>query len=344
VDSYQDYSTALTQLSSGAAVAASGLNVQSDGNGGLRFSSGGAGDVVGPSSSTKYGIPTFSDTTGKILENSPVTITSAGNMSGLNTVSANTLYCNGDLYVSGHSYSHVLQATGTNGVTINNSVGSAVASFGTANTENVTFNGAVNFVGKVSGSAAAFTGPVSAQSIFANGDVSVSGNVSARSIFSNGDLTVSGNSTFRNITATGNVTASAAAFSGVVSANNGLGVSGNADFKNTVNVSGQLKGGLFAYRSFTTLTTASIGDSGVTLVCNASATTTVQLRGQDENLPVGYNVRIRMRRSGIVYVTCQTNDSMVGGNKIATQNRDALFEVESVSGSAHSWFGTGTLT
>jgi cytoskeletal protein CcmA (bactofilin family) len=327
VDSYQDYSTALTQLSSGAAVVTSGLNVQSDGNGGLRFSSGGAGDVVGPSSSTKYGIPTFSDTTGKILENSPVTITSAGNMSGLNTVSANTLYSNGDLYVSGHSYSHVLQATGTNGVTINNSVGSAVASFGTANTENVTFNGAVNFVGKVSGSAAAFTGPVSAQSAFVNGD-----------------LTVSGNSTFRNITATGNVTASAAAFSGPVSANNGLGVSGNADFKNTVNVSGQLKGGLFAYRSFTALTTASIGDSGVTLVCNASATTTVQLRGQDENLPVGFNVRIRMRRSGIVYVTCQTNDSMVGGNKIATQNRDALFEVESVSGSAHSWFGTGTLT
>lgn len=295
IDSYQDYSTAVTRLASAVTSAGSSLNVQTDGSGGFVLAAGGSGDVTGPSSSTKYGIATYKDTTGKIIENSPVTITSAGAASGFvditatgkitgsaaafsDNVSANSIFSNTDITASGAVNARVIKALGSDGITLKDSSGVQIAQMGAGGGDNVTFNGAV---------------------------------------------IISGLATF----------------------NQAVNVSGSASFSRDVAVSGKLTGGLFGYRSINAATTCSLGDSGITITCLASATTTVQLRDQATLYPLGFNVRIRNRHSTLVWVTSQANDSIIGpGNKIATKDRDALFEVISVSGSAHQIYGSGTLT
>jgi hypothetical protein len=384
IDSYQNVSTALSQLASGAATATTAQTVQSDGMGGVTFANGGTGDVLGPSSSTKYAIATFKDTSGKIIENSLVTITSAGNASGfvdinstgkittsalaVTTVSAENAFVNGDLSVSGNgTFKDVtLQRLTASAGSFTGPVSAVdIFSNGKISGSAASFVGAVSAVnifsnGKISGSAAVFTGDVSAVDIYSNGKISGSaasfgGAVSAVNFFSNGKISGSaavftGAVSAVDIFSNGKIAGSAASFSGLVSADNGLTVSGATNLKGLLNVSGNayvsgsFTGGGVAYRTFTAVTTCSIGDFGKVLVCLASTTTTVALRDGTEALPQGYNVRVRMRRSGMVQMIIPAADKIVGGTayQVTAQNKEALFEVESVSGSEHTWWSAGT--
>lgn len=586
IDSYQDYSSALTGLVAQVVTAANNKVVAADGLGGFKFQNAGAGTLIGPSITTQYGLVTYADTSGLRTDNNNVTLSSAGDMSGLNVVSASAIYANvgvfdnlqfqrvnasagnfgtvtvsGDVTVSGQGSFRDITSTGRitasaakftglvsaengiqvsgnstfksivsaenglfvsgnatfkslvsaeNGLTVSgagtfknditvsgdgsfrnitstgNITGSAAAFSGLLAANNgLTVSGAAVFkqsvtvsgdlsvsgdgtfrnlttIGTITASAANFSGPVGAnnglnvsgnaafkQSVTVSGDVGVSGRVTTKDltvtgnitgsaaafsgpvsanngmgvsgaltvngkvttsglnstaivsaengIFVSGgatfkslvsaenglfvsgagtfknDITVSGDGSFRNITSTGNITASAAAFSGLVNANNGLTVSGPGVFKQSVTVSGDLgvsgnanlrnanltgnllvsgnayvsgtfTGGGVGYRVFTAVTTCSIGDFGKVLVCQASTTVTVALRDGSEALPQGYNVRVRMRRSGMVQVIIPANDKIVGGvaYQITAQNKEALFEVESVSASEHVWWSAGT--
>lgn len=59
------------------------LSWQTSGGGG-----GGTGDVVGPSSATDNAIARFDSTTGKLIQNSTVTVSDAGDMAGVNSLSS----------------------------------------------------------------------------------------------------------------------------------------------------------------------------------------------------------------------------------------------------------------
>jgi len=64
------------------------LTLQADGTYAPATVSGGSGDVVGPSSATDNAIARFDATTGKLLQNSAVTIDDSGNVAGVGTLTA----------------------------------------------------------------------------------------------------------------------------------------------------------------------------------------------------------------------------------------------------------------
>jgi len=90
-----DYTKTLT-LGEYAIPLSDGTNgqvLQTDGAGSVSWASagGGSGDVVGPSGATDNALARFDTATGKLLQDSPVTLTDAGNMSGVAALATQTI-------------------------------------------------------------------------------------------------------------------------------------------------------------------------------------------------------------------------------------------------------------
>ena len=99
----------------------SGQFLSTDGSGALSWQTpGGAGDVVGPSSATDNAVARFNLTTGKLIQDSVVTVGDAGAVAGVSSLTiggalsgVTTLGMSGDLTMSGTGQIKV--ATGTTG-------------------------------------------------------------------------------------------------------------------------------------------------------------------------------------------------------------------------------------
>jgi hypothetical protein len=84
----------------------SGQALITDGNGVLSWSTAASGDVYGPASATDNAISRFDGTTGKIIQNSVVTIAdSTGNMAGVGTLSSGAITTTGVLTVPAGTFS-----------------------------------------------------------------------------------------------------------------------------------------------------------------------------------------------------------------------------------------------
>ena len=79
-------------LTKATLTAGTGISV-TNGNGSITIAtSGGGGDVTGPASSTDNAIARFDSTTGKLIQNSGVTIDDSNNVTGINNLSFNSGY------------------------------------------------------------------------------------------------------------------------------------------------------------------------------------------------------------------------------------------------------------
>jgi hypothetical protein len=121
----------------------------------------GAGDVVGPASSTVNAIAKYADITGKLLLNSGITIDGSDVLSGATQINVDNLRLDGNTLSSTNSNGNInltpngsgnvvvdnLQTSGSSGIVFKNSGGTQVADFGPANTTNVSFAGNVNVGG-----------------------------------------------------------------------------------------------------------------------------------------------------------------------------------------------------
>ena len=96
----------------------------------------GAGDVVGPASSTDNAIARFDSTTGRLLQNSVVTVGDTGAVSGVTTLAASTSVT-----------SPIVQATNSAGLALRNSAGTTQISMGGGGGDNVTIAVATNING-----------------------------------------------------------------------------------------------------------------------------------------------------------------------------------------------------
>ena len=94
------------------------------------------GDVVGPASSTDNAIARFDTTTGKLLQNSVVTVGDTGAVSGVTTLSASTSVT-----------TPIVQATNSGGLALRNSAGTTQISMGGGGGDNVSINVATNING-----------------------------------------------------------------------------------------------------------------------------------------------------------------------------------------------------
>jgi hypothetical protein len=87
------------------------------------------GDVVGPTSSTDNAIARFDTTTGKLLQNSVVTIGDTGATTGITTLSASTSLT-----------TPIVQATNSAGLALKNSAGTTQISMGAGGGDNITIS------------------------------------------------------------------------------------------------------------------------------------------------------------------------------------------------------------
>jgi hypothetical protein len=94
------------------------------------------GDVVGPASSTDNAIARFDTTTGKLLQNSVVTVDDTGAVSGVTTLAASTSVT-----------TPIIQATNSAGLALRNSAGTTQISMGGGGGDNVTIAVATNING-----------------------------------------------------------------------------------------------------------------------------------------------------------------------------------------------------
>jgi hypothetical protein len=94
------------------------------------------GDVVGPASSTDNAVARFDSTTGKLLQNSVVTVGDSGAVSGVTTLSASTSVT-----------TPIVQATNSAGLALRNSAGTTQISMGGGGGDNVTIAVATNING-----------------------------------------------------------------------------------------------------------------------------------------------------------------------------------------------------
>ena len=114
-----------------------------DGSGVLSWSTAASGDVYGPASATDNAVARFDGTTGKIIQNSAVTIDDTGNVAGVGTLSASgqltlTNASNYNLYASGAGKNFMQGALGIGAVPASN----IISLFGSNNA-----TGAVNVQG-----------------------------------------------------------------------------------------------------------------------------------------------------------------------------------------------------
>jgi hypothetical protein len=96
----------------------------------------GFGDVTGPASSTDNAIARFDSTTGKLLQNSVVTVGDTGAVAGVTTLAASTSVT-----------TPIVQATNSAGLALKNSAGTAQISMGAGGGDNVTIAVATNING-----------------------------------------------------------------------------------------------------------------------------------------------------------------------------------------------------
>jgi hypothetical protein len=94
------------------------------------------GDVVGPASSTDNAIARFDTTTGKLLQNSVVTVGDTGAVAGVTTLAASTSVT-----------TPIVQATSSAGLALRNSAGTTQISMGGGGGDNVTIAVATNING-----------------------------------------------------------------------------------------------------------------------------------------------------------------------------------------------------
>jgi hypothetical protein len=94
------------------------------------------GDVVGPASATDNAIARFDTTTGKLLQNSVVTIGDTGATTGITTLSASTSVT-----------TPIVQATNSAGLALRNSAGTTQMSMGAGGGDNMSINVSTNLNG-----------------------------------------------------------------------------------------------------------------------------------------------------------------------------------------------------
>lgn len=94
------------------------------------------GDVVGPSSATDNAVARFDSTTGKLLQNSVVTVGDTGAVSGVTTLAASTSVT-----------TPIVQATNSAGLALRNSAGTSQISMGAGGGDNVTIAVSTNLNG-----------------------------------------------------------------------------------------------------------------------------------------------------------------------------------------------------
>ena len=94
------------------------------------------GDVVGPASATDNAIARFDTTTGKLLQNSVVTVGDTGAVSGVTTLSASTSVT-----------TPIVQATNSGGLALKNSGGTTQMSVGAGGGDNMSINVSTNING-----------------------------------------------------------------------------------------------------------------------------------------------------------------------------------------------------
>jgi hypothetical protein len=94
------------------------------------------GDVVGPASATDNAIARFDSTTGKLLQNSVVTVGDTGAVSGVTTLSASTSVT-----------TPIVQATNSGGLALKNSGGTTQMSVGAGGGDNMSINVSTNING-----------------------------------------------------------------------------------------------------------------------------------------------------------------------------------------------------
>jgi len=94
------------------------------------------GDVVGPASATDNAIARFDTTTGKLLQNSVVTVGDTGAVSGVTTLTASTSVT-----------TPIVQASNSGGLALKNSAGTTQISMGGGGGDNVSINVATNING-----------------------------------------------------------------------------------------------------------------------------------------------------------------------------------------------------
>jgi hypothetical protein len=94
------------------------------------------GDVVGPSSATDNAVARYDSTTGKLLQNSVVTVGDTGAVSGVTTLAASTSVT-----------TPIVQATNSAGLALRNSAGTSQISVGAGGGDNVTIAVSTNLNG-----------------------------------------------------------------------------------------------------------------------------------------------------------------------------------------------------
>ena len=94
------------------------------------------GDVVGPSSATDNAVARYDSTTGKLLQNSVVTVGDTGAVAGVTTLAASTSVT-----------TPIVQATNSGGLALKNSAGTTQISMGGGGGDNVTIAVATNING-----------------------------------------------------------------------------------------------------------------------------------------------------------------------------------------------------
>ena len=95
-----------------------------------------AGDVVGPASATDNAIARFDTTTGKLIQNSVVTVDDTGAVTGVTTLAASTSVT-----------TPIVQASNSGGLALKNSAGTTQISMGGGGGDNVSINVATNING-----------------------------------------------------------------------------------------------------------------------------------------------------------------------------------------------------
>ncbi len=185
-----------------------------------------ADDVEGPASSTDEAIARFDGTTGKLLQNSSVTITDAGVVAGATQLNVDNLRVDGNTISSTDTNGNIaldpngtgvvvvddLQTSGSQGIVLRNSSGTQVAGFGPANTTNISLSGNVQMSANsllLTGSIAS-TGSRVTKGWFTDLEVT---NAIAGSITGNAATVTTNANLTGDITSTGNATAIA---SGVI--------------------------------------------------------------------------------------------------------------------------------
>jgi hypothetical protein len=182
-----------------------------------------ADDVEGPASSTDNAIARFDGETGKLLQNSSVTISDTNEVAGASQINVDNLRLDGNTLSSTDTNGNIIldangsgvvvtddiQSSGSSGINLKNSGGTTVISVGSAGTTNVSINGTTQLNANsllLTGSIAS-TGSRVTKGWFTDLEVT---NAIAGSITGNAATVTTNANLTGDVTSTGNATAIAA--------------------------------------------------------------------------------------------------------------------------------------